>query len=268
MGYIALMEKFGSDETFAMRYLPATILKILDQFNNSYEQLGNSRQTVWKDPLKSGWKNPGFGAWMSMRPSKNTAKNYTVVEMMGLYRLLGNSSLLFGETLSKPTLLSTECQWNQHPNQTKCGWFAQMKAAVEELKKNNATEKYKSLVSLTREALCPNDDQCFNDTSLFQEVFPYTLHVNQYTMRNLIGEQYEVVTNMSQKNLALGYSMKNIINPATNRDIYVPGVVRIHASRTQASKEAKASTVYTCKAGDSKKHQFAGKGRYTQDKCL
>ena len=94
MGYLGVMNAYKSDEAFALVLLPDTISTILEQFNNSYESLGNPK-TVWPDKLKSNWTNPGFGAWINESyPQYNTSK-FTKVEMKGLYGVLENRSLLF-----------------------------------------------------------------------------------------------------------------------------------------------------------------------------
>jgi hypothetical protein len=78
----------------------------------------------------------------------------------------------------------------------------------------------------------------------------------------LKGEKYEIVATTSQKDLALGYTMKNI----TDAGIPVPGIIKAHRTEKDARAESKSSTFYTCEAEDSKKYQWAGKlpGRETE----
>ena len=256
MGYVALMEKFGSDEAFAMVFLPPTISIILKQFNNSYEKLGNTK-TVWQDPFQSSWTNPGFGAWIHQTfPQKNTS-NFTSVEMKGLYGVLGNSSLLFGETMTNTTL-TEECKWDKNPVQRKCGFLLQMKTADDLLKNNQSNSRtFMSLMGLVNQTLCPNPtNHCFNRLDLLGQIYLYIKHVNKYTMQVFLkGEKYEIVATTSQKDLALGYTMKNI----TNAGIPVPGIIKAHTSEHDAKTKSKSSTFYTCEAGDSQKYQWAGK---------
>jgi hypothetical protein len=257
MGYVGLMEKFGSDEIFATLYLPVTIANILQQFNNSYEQLGNTGETVWQDPLKSGWKKPGFGAWIQdAHPNlTNYTMNFTSVQMKGLYGVLGNTSLLFGETANKT--VKEECEWD--PAQKKCGFLLQAQAAAV-LQQFNQSTTNTSLFWLMGAALCPNNTyQCFDKLDLLEAIFSYIGHVNKYTMWVILGEQFDIVTTMPQKSLSLGYTIKNVIDPKTRAPVFIPGVVRVHSTKTDASNADKESTFYTCEAGDSKKFQWAGK---------
>ena len=255
MGYIGLMERFGSDEAFAMVFLPPTISIILKQFNNSYEKLGNTK-TVWQDPEKSSWTNPGFGAW--------SHQNFTSVEMKGLYGVLGDSSLLLGEAVTNTTL-TEECKWNKNPVQRKCGFLLQMKAA-DDLRKNNQLFSFLTLMGLIGQTLCPNRHQCFDRLILLEHIYLYMKHVNKYTMMVFLGEKFEIVATTSQKELALGYTMGNITDPKTGNPVSVPGIIKVHTSEEDARAKSNTFTFYTCEAEDSKKYQRAGKlpGRETE----
>ena len=256
MGYVGLMEQFGSDEAFAMVYLPETISIILKQFNNSYEKLGNTK-TVWQDPFQSSWTNPGFGAWFHQAFPQNST-NFTSVEMKGLYGVLGNRTLLLGETVTNMTV-KEECKWDKIPVQRKCGFLLQMKA-VDDLRKNNQNITLYSLMGLIGQTLCPNQtNQCFHRVELLGHIYFYMEHVNKYTMMVFLGEKFEIVATMSQKDLALGYTMGNITNPKTRRRVSVPGIITAHTTKKDARANSSSSTFYTCEAGDSNKYQWAGK---------
>ena len=246
------MEKFGGDEMFAAINLPHTISLLIKQFNNSYEQLGKINQTVWHDPLKSGWKHPGFGTFA------NT--NFSITEMEGLYGVLSNTTLLFGERLTNTTL-NEQCNWDKDPVQTKCGWLAKMQALAQLKARNLAnTTKGIDVFQSINHTLCPDPTgQCFNRPKLIENVGEYIQHVNRYTMSVVIGEKYEVVTTMSQKNIALGYFMETIPDPQTGEKVDVPGIIKIHKSEQEANEKEKYTTFYTCEAGDDLKHQWAGK---------
>jgi hypothetical protein len=256
VGYLALMNIMGGDEIFANVYFPHTIPVILQQFNNDYEKLGNTK-TEWRDPLGSSWTNPGFGAWLH-QTNNNKSSNFTSVQMKGLYGVLGNSTLLFGET-DKNTSLIPECEWNKSPARTKCGFLLQMKAVAAFTKANQTNSStYSTLVQMINGTLCPNStSQCFNRLDLLESIFLYVLHVKKYTMWVFLGEKFEIVTTMSQKNLSLGYHMGQV-RDHKNKTIYVPGMVVAHSDMNDAKKKAKKSTFYTCEAGD-KKYQWAGK---------
>ncbi|XP_028398910.1 uncharacterized protein LOC114522430 [Dendronephthya gigantea] len=248
-GYLGLMKKFGGDQGFAMFSLPGSISFILQQFNYSFEELGNTRNTSWNDPTQSGWKNPGFGAWIhAMQPKYNTSTNFTSSEMKGLYEVLRNKSLLFGETDTNATL-KKDCEGNRNPVQEKCGFLAQMTAMT-----NTTKTKLSGLNGLISSTLCLNAaTQCFNRTNLFRAILPYIQHVSKFTMWLLVGSRsYELVTTRSQKDIALGYTME--IGP---EKIPIPGIVRGYDNESEAEKVAKTETFYTCEAGDSKKHQWA-----------
>ena len=249
------MEGLGGDQGFAFSFLPASISILLKSFNNSYEELGNARNKLWKDPYPSGLTNPGFGAWMNATQPKYNATNFTNVEMKGLYGVLGNQSLLFGETDKKNTTLKADCKWDRNPVQQSCGFLAQMLAVGDlEFQNQTNTTKFKTLSGLILKTLCPSDTtQCFNRTNLFKLILPYIQHVNKYTMFIFVGERYELVTTRPQRDLALGYTMTNSIKPFP-----VPGIVQRHTNESVAKTVAKKETMYTCKAGDSKKYQWAG----------
>ena len=198
--------------------------------NYSYERLGNTT-AVWQDPLKLGWTKPGFGAWNN--------KTFTSEQMKGLYGVLGNSSLLFGETVTNSTV-KDECK--SYPAQTKCGFLHQMKVAAT---LNQTSDTYRTLLLMIGKTLClDNVTQCFNP-NLTQMIFPYIQHVNKYTMGVLLGEQFEIVTTMSQKNLTLGYTMEKVIHPKTRQPISVPGVVMGHKKMSDAHDNVKDSTFHT-----------------------
>mgnify|MGYP002803979482 CR=1 FL=1 len=244
MGYLGLMNAYESDEAFALFHLPNTISSILKQFKNCYETLGNS-VTVWQDPLKSTWTDPGFGAWINM--------NFTREQMKGLYGVLGNRGLLFGETVTNTTL-KAECKLN--PAQTKCGFVVQMKAAAM-LNQTAHNNEYRALLQMINKTLCPNSSiQCFNNTGLFLNISSYVEHVNKYTMWVLLGERFEIVTTMPQKNLTLGYTMEKVIDPKTGKPIFVPGMVEAHKNLEDAEKNAKVSTFHTCEDKEQK-YQWA-----------
>ena len=246
VGYIGLMEKAEGDMNFATAYFSSTITILIQEFNNSYEQLGNTRQTIWKDHRKSNWTEPGFAAFIHKNdPNLNTniTGNFTEVEMRGLYSVLSNRTLFNGETLTNKTLRE-QCLKNPAPR--KCGTYA--KIADIALGAN-------TFVSDVNEALCPTATQCFNRTDLLQDVFLYIQHVHAYTMWVFL-KNYELVSRMPQKQIALGYTMKNITDPRTGSFVSVPGIITVHNTKEVAKKEDEVSTFYTCEAGDSKKHQW------------
>ena len=251
------MEKVGGDEMFAAINLPHTISLLIKQFNNSFEQLGKIHQTVWQDPLQSGWTRPGFGTFA------NNFTNFSITEMKGLYGVLSNTTLLFGERLTNTTL-NEQCNWDKNPLEKKCGWLAKMEALAQ-LKARNLANTTKGITTYQlahsiNHTLCPDPTrQCFNRPDLIEKVGEYIQHVNQYTMSFVIGEKYEVVTTMSQKNIALGYIVETIPDPQTGEKVDVPGIIKIHKSEKEAEEKEKYTTFYTCEAGDNLKHQWAGK---------
>lgn len=253
-GYIGVMERVGGDETFTMGYLPHTISVLIQEFNNSYEQLGNTRQTIWKDPRKSGWSEPGFGAWVQKK-DPNITRNFTKEEMRGLYGVLSNTALLYGEILTNATA-KEECEKNAA--HTKCGAFWQMVGIVTmQAFRTTNTLKYKKHVSAINMTLCPTANQCFNRPELLSRVLEYMERVRPYTMLVFL-KKYEIVSTIPQKDIALGYKMENIIDPTTNDEVRIPGIIKVHNTEQDARMDDKISTFYTCEAGDSKKHQWAG----------
>ena len=263
-GYIGVMEQAGSDENFAIAYFPPTISILIKEFNNSYEQLGNTRQTIWKDPRNSTWTEPGFAAFIHKNDSllkPNITGNFTEVQMKGLYSVLSNTTLFHGETLTNTTVRD-QCQTN--PAASKCGVFAKL-AAIANLRTtamdNSSKQIYKRLVSSVNVILCPiarSSNSCFSRTDLLPNVFLYIKHVWTYTMWVFL-EKYEIVSTIPQKDIVLGYKIENIMDPTTgNRYVSIPGIIKVHKTEQDAKNDDKISTFYTCEAGDSKKYQWAG----------
>ena len=114
---------------------------------------------------------------------------------------------------------------------------------------------------MINETLCPNSSiQCFDRSNLTQWtqlILLYIQHVHKYTMWVFLGERFEIVTTMSQKNLTLGYTMEKVIHPKTRKPIFVPGMVGAHKNVEDAKKNAKASTFHTCE-NEEQKYQWAG----------
>ena len=250
-GYIGVMERAGSDVNFAIAYFLPTISILIQEFNNSYEQLGNTRQTIWNDPRKSGWTEPGFAAYVH-KHAPNIARNFTDVEMRGLYSVLSNTTLLYGETLTNTTLRG-QCPTNSAA--PKCGVYA--KLATIAFIGDTSAPVHNDLASKVSPTLCPTASQCFNRTDLLQHVFLYINHVWTYTMWVFL-EKYEIVSTIPQKDIVLGYKMDNIIDPTTNDEVRIPGIIKVHKTEQDARNDEKISTFYACEAGDSKKHQWAG----------
>ena len=255
-GYIGVMERAEGDENFATAYVPPTISILIQEFNNSYEQLGNTQQAIWNDPRKSGWAEPGFAAFIHKNDpnlNPNITGNFTEKEMKGLYSVLGNTTLFHGETLTNTTVRD-QCLTN--PAAKKCGVYAKLLAIS--LIDNSSAPMHTYLASKVIPTLCPIASQCFNRTDLLPNVFLYIKHVWTYTMWVFL-EKYEIVSTIPQKDIVLGYKIENIMDPTTgNRYVSIPGIIKVHKTEQDAKNDDKISTFYTCEAGDSKKHQWAG----------
>lgn len=252
MGYVATMKALGGDEQFALSYLSRTIKYILNKFNHSYVDLGNIQQTIWLSEFKS----PGFAQWLHDTHPQLNQTNFTSVEMKGLYGVLGSNIEMFGGTMTNMTLKG-EC--NDNVTRYECGFLMHMTAQLK-LQARNKTNS--NLLKLIEDRLCrqeTNQTKCFRQINLLSYIFLYVNHVNSLTIKLFIEDEYDIVTTKTQKEIAIGYRMKNIINPLTRREVEVPGMITVHKKENDALKYGKESTIYTCNAGDGKKHQWAGK---------
>ena len=256
-----MMEKFGGDLNFAFLSLPFTV-SVLNK-SLSYKQLGNINGSVWSDRGLSGWKNPEFGAWLMQLSDMQykVDRNFTVVEMKGLYNVLMNTATLFGQTLSSTTVKNS-CMTN--PFDKKCGFLAHLLTFQKLLVANktlvNITAKA-ALITLINETLCNNNESCFNRTNLIPVILPYILHVSKYTMWLLLSdEQDDIVQTIKQSDLAYGYTMKKVRDP-TSKLVKIPGLLKYYSDRNDAENLALQESVYTCEASEEKRHQWAGRNK-------
>lgn len=244
------MESFGGDLNFALLNLPVTVKILLSHFNISYKQLGNLNGSMWSNKSLSGWTNPEFGAWFQQTYPNQVNGNFTVIEMKGLYSVLGNSETLFGLTLTNDTV-KHGCL--NKPINPSCGFLAHLRALL--TYPNNST-----LIRMSQAVLCTNaTESCFNRTEVYPMIFHYILHVSKYTMWYMLHEQDDIVTTISQKKLALGYKMKSVRNPKNpEQNVEVPGMLVVDDTEEDAINNRYQQSFYTCSASQEKRHQWAG----------
>ena len=181
--------------------------------------------------------NLAFGSWISSHPnfshpSLSLRKNYTAVEMNGLYGALLNDTK-FGP-FTKSTLLE-KCLDGSLSIQ--CGLALNLRF----LSKRNKAAKFVSTL------LCPSPQQaCFNasNTVTFQAVGAFIAEISKYVLSFLEENSYGATTTRNQNEMAKGYLLRLA---AQSTGIYVPGVVTSHVNESEAEKGI-SSTFYTCES--------------------
>ena len=170
-----------------------------------------------------------FGSWINSSPNfsssyfKSLRKNYTEVEMNGLYGAFLNASK-YGPFALNLKLLSKDLQ----------------------------TE-----VSI-KQLLCPDrQSACFNTSmnGTYQALGAFIAELSKYVLFFLEKNNFGATTTQNQNDLTLGYVLRL---PGNSTRIPVPGIVTSHANETEARKVATSSTFHTCEStGD--RFAFAGK---------
>ena len=196
--------------------------------------------------------NPMFGSWVQSYNHSATFNNtnFTLKEMRGLYGVLMN-----GAKLGPPRneLVLKNCTVN--PCDASCGFMICLGAYVKQ--QHNGTNELKNY-------LCPDPSSaCFRAGDSPQQLGTLAIFVFQvlpaYVHWYMDSNEYGLVTNRSQSDLASGYVMRGLPYPPDYpAGIYVPGVLTNHTSQKNASENSKQKTFYTCKSTTGNKYEWAG----------
>ena len=189
--------------------------------------------------------NPAFGSWINSSQSfSSLRKNYSVVEMNGLYGALRNVSK-FGPF--KDTTLLKKCL-NGSLVSIQCGLALNLKFVLKEPK----------AAAFIQELLCPDlNSSCFNTSSIliYQALGDFIDELSKYVLFFLEKNNFGATTTRNQNDLTIGYVLRL---PGYPTRIPIPGIVTSHANETEATKVATSSTFHTCEStGD--RFAFAGK---------
>lgn len=178
--------------------------------------------------------NLAFGSWISSHPLFNNSlrKNYSVVEMNGLYGALLNTTK-FGPFTN--SMLLEKCLGGNLNIQ--CG----LALNLQFLSKRN------KLAVFVSKLLCPSPQMACFDTSnphIFKAVGAFIAEISKYVLSFLEENNYGATTTRNQNEMAKGYLLRLA---AQSTGIYVPGVVTSHVNESEAEKGI-SSTFYTCES--------------------
>lgn len=179
--------------------------------------------------------NPAFGSWInSSSYFASLRKNFTVVEMNGLYGALRNVSK-FGPFTDTPLL--KKCL-NGSLFSVQCGLALNLKFLP---KKPRAAVFIQNL-------LCPNrTSACFNTSKngTYQALGAFITELSKYVLFFLEKNNFGATTTRNQNDLTIGYVLRL---PGDPTGISIPGIVTSHADETEATKVATSSTFHTCES--------------------
>lgn len=205
--------------------------------------------------------NPMFGSWVQSYNHSATFKNtnFTLKEMRGLYGVLMN-----GAKLGPPRneIVLKKCLTGDAPCDASCGFMICLGAYVEILQKHPPPPK--NWTNELKNYLCPDSSSaCFGAGDSPQQLGTLAIFVFQvlpaYVHWYMDSNEYGLVTNRAQSDLASGYVMRGLPYPPDYpAGIYVPGVLTNHTSQKNASENSKQKTFYTCKSTTGNKYEWAG----------
>ena len=187
--------------------------------------------------------NLAFGSWISSHPlfSNSLRKNYTVVEMNGLYGALLNTTK-FGPFTN--SMLLEKCMGGSLNIQ--CGLALNLLF----LSKRN------ELAVSVSKLLCPSPQMaCFNTSNphTFNAVGAFIAEISKYVLSFLEENNYGATTTRNQNEMAKGYLLRLAAHPT---GITIPGIVTSHANEAEAEKGL-SSTFYTCES-TAERFTYAG----------
>jgi len=243
------MEKVGTADTFGTVFIPVVLKLLFYELSLATRQsqevtlleMGKTQNQFSFNPIY----NPAFGSWLNSIPKfKSLRKNFTIIEMKGLYGPLLNASQ-FGP-FTNPALLS-ECKGG---NLTiECG------LSINLLFLNNASllPQAAQAARFIGKLLCPDPDStCFNISNSnlsLPAVGLFVRELSKYVMWYLDDNNYGLTTTRKQSEITLGYEMKKLGTP-------VPGAVTSHEKESDVRT---SSTFYTCESIDGGRFTYAGK---------
>ena len=250
--YLGLMAEAGTADNFGTAFIPLVLNLLFYNLNSTTKSLSETLIQMGKTQNQFQFNptyNPAFGSWLNSIPQfASLRKNFTLIEMNGLYGPLLNASQ-FGP-FTDQTLLS-KCKGG---NLTiECGLSINFLFLNSSLK----SEAAKFIGKL----LCPNQlSACFDTTSnpalSLQAVGLFISDLPKYVMWYLDFNNYGLTTTRKQSEISLGYLMQKLpLPPKYPNGIPVPGTVTSHAKESDVKT---SSTFYTCESTVGKPFTYAG----------
>lgn len=256
------MEKVGSAKDFGMAFIPLILNLVFHALdgkttnrNNTLLLMGKSQTNQLEFPSTA---TLAFGSWINSNhpdPSLNAAfRNYSLLEMRGLYEALTNSTFL---PFTNAALLA-RCKDKSNPFLNKdCGLAINLNIYA------NVPGLQSSVAPLIQSFLCPHASSCY-DTSNPVAILAVAAFIAgplpRFVLQYLENNNYGLTTTRKQSEIILGYSMDRLpLPPPFPSVIRVPGPVTSYKNKTEAKAQEKNSTFYTCESTD-KRFTYAGKG--------
>lgn len=250
--YLGLMAEAGSADNFGTAFIPLALNLLFHGLNSKTKSLNATLVQMGKTqnqfPLNPNY-NPAFGSWLNSNSKfASLRKNFTLIEMNGLYGPLLNASQ-FGP-FTDPDLLR-KCQGGSLI--IECGLSLNFRSYFEAPLLKQQAEGF------IKELLCPNNaSACFNtsNNSSLQAVGLFIRHLSEYVMWYLDDNNYGLTTTRKQSEITLGYLMQKLPLPGYPLGLPVPGAVTSHAKESDAKTN---STFYTCESTSGERFTYAGK---------
>jgi len=251
--YLGLMAEAGSAENFGTAFIPLVLNLLFYRLNLKTKSLNVTLLEMGKTQNQFSLNpdyNPAFGSWLNSNPAfASPRKNFTLIEMYGLYGPLLNASQ-FGP-FTDPDLL-TKC-WAGHLT-IECGLSLNFIIFFEVPSLKQLAEGF------IKKLLCPNSaSACFNisNSSSLRAVGLFIRHLSEYVMWYLDDNNYGLTTTRKQSEITLGYVMQKLpLPPEYPGGLPVPGAVTSHAKESDAKTN---STFYTCESTSGERFTYAGK---------
>lgn len=247
------MAEAESAKNFGTAFIPLVLNLLFHGFNSTTESLTATLLEMGKTQTSLSLNfpyNPAFGSWLnSFSSSVPLRRNYTLIEMNGLYGALLNSSK-FGP-FTNPSLLK-KCKGGGLT--IECGLAINF-GFLQRPKLNN------SALNFINSLLCPHRaSACFNISANPHELLPavggFIEELSKVVMWYLESKNYGLTTTRKQSEITLGYVMKYLpFPPEYPKGIPVPGTVTSHAKESDAKR---SSTFYTCESTVGDRFTYAG----------
>ena len=244
-------QKTGSAIFFGTASIPLVLTLLFQSLGNNTDQtlnvMGQTQNQLRFHPSSS----PAFGAWLASN-FPHLQRNFSLVEMRGLYHALMNPSKL--GPFTNQTLLAECTKLNASSTASKaCGIVHNLLVLTRNLV--NAGQ-------VIHELLCPLPSSCFNTLNNSQYLQPVGKFIQDALPRFVLGylesNNFGLTSTLSQSDIVLGYVMHKLPSPQYPKGIPVPGSVTSHQDEEIAKKQGTNSTFYTCESTERDWFTYAG----------
>lgn len=229
LAYIAVMMAAGGDNTFALNMAPYVTMAIIAQAPDVVlTKLGQKNELLLNNFLSF---------------SNVVQKNFSLMEMRGLYSILSNATLL-GTAKAPPSKCITD------PIASECLKIGFL-PLVQNLQATTHNVTMSVLAGTILSLFCPNiTHQCFPILNYLLPVAGYVTNVLvKFTMHFLIdSKQYGLVTTRKQSELSMGYKM---MLPGFENGIDVDAFVGNDSDKVKAAASSKFQEYYKCNVDSS-----------------